>query len=106
RVFYEPGSKYAYTEGPFEVLQKLIEDVSQQDFYSWIDKTVLTPLNMNQSIFEFPLKDSLHGFAVPGFLADGSMIPNGWENYPTPAASGLWSTPSNLAHLAIDMSKS
>ncbi len=106
RVTYQPGTKYSYSGGGFVVLQQLIEEMTRVNFGDWAEQTVLTPLDMNQSIFQFPLNDKLHGLAVPGYLSDGQMVQDGWENYPAIAASGLWSTPTDIAKLIIDMSKS
>lgn len=106
RVFYQPGSQYFYSGGAFQVLEQLIEDVTKQPFHSWIEKVILKPFNMDQSIFQYPLNESLRKNAVPGFLSDGTMIKGGWNNYAIAAAGGLWSTPTDLAKFAIHVSNS
>lgn len=105
RVFYKPGSQYFYSGGAFQVLQKLIEDSTQEAFAYWMNREVLKPLNMDNSIFQCPLNIKKYKNVVPGFLINGSMIQDGWYNYPVAAAGGLWTTPSDLAKFIIGLSK-
>lgn len=104
-VFYQPGTQYFYSGGAFEVLEQLMEDVTHQSFNVWMNNEVLKPLKMKQSIFQYPLTKARSQEAVPGFLSDGTMIKGGWNNYAIAAAGGLWSTPSDLAKFAIDITK-
>jgi CubicO group peptidase (beta-lactamase class C family) len=105
RVFYSPGTRYFYSGGGFEVLEKLLEDTTQQPFNIWIKNNILTPLKMHQTVYDLPstTKKSMTNI-IPGFLADGTMIKDGWENYPIASAGGLWSTPEDLAKFAIAVS--
>lgn len=105
RVFYQPGTQYFYSGGGFEVLEQLMEDVTHQSFNAWMKNEVLTPLKMQQSVFEYPLEKAKSKEAIPGFLADGTMIKDGWNNYAIAAAGGLWSTPTDLAKFAMDITK-
>src|SRR4051794_15857721 len=68
RVFYKPGSQYFYSGGAYQVLEQLIEDITKQSFSSWMKNEILKPLNMNQSIFQYPLDKKWRVVAVPGFL--------------------------------------
>jgi CubicO group peptidase (beta-lactamase class C family) len=103
QVFYQPGSRFFYSGGSYEVLEQLITDVSGQSFAAVATKNVLNPIGMDDSTFDFPLSGQLKSKAIPAFLADGSMIPGGWNNYAISAAGGLWSTPSDLAKFAINV---
>lgn len=104
RVFYKPGTRYFYSGGAFQVLEQLIEDVTKQAFPVWIGNEVLKPLHMDHSLFQYPLNKKLRAIAVPGFLANGTMIKDGWNNYAIAGAGGLWSTPTDLAKFAINIS--
>ncbi len=106
RVFYKPGSQYFYSGGAFQVLEQLIDDTTKQPFSVWMENEILKPLNMDQSIYQYPLNKQLRDIAVPGFLSDGSMVNGGWNNYAIGAAGGLWSTPSDLAKFVITVSNS
>jgi CubicO group peptidase (beta-lactamase class C family) len=106
RVFHTPGAQYFYSGGAFQVLEQLMEDITQQPFQEWMKREVLEPLKMDQSVFQYPLIEKLHPFAVPGFLTDKTMIKGGWNNYVIAGSGGLWSTPTDLAKFAIDISNS
>lgn len=103
-VIAQPGSIYAYSGGGFHVLQRLISDVTNEPFTSFMQEQVLTPLHMEHTYYSYPLAKNLQPYAVPGFLENGEKIPGGWENYNIPAAGGLWSTPSDIATFAIAVS--
>lgn len=105
-VLYQPGSKYSYSGGGFQVLQQLMEDVEKKPFSDTMKNLVLKPLGMNNSHYEFPVSAKLRAQMVPAFLVDGEEIKGGWHNYAIPAAGGLWSTPVDLAKFAIDVSRS
>jgi CubicO group peptidase (beta-lactamase class C family) len=106
RVFYKPGTQYFYSGGAFQVLEKLIEDSTKQPFKSWMENEILKPLNMDNSIFQYPLNNKLSAVAIPGFLNNGSMIKGGWNNYAIASAGGAWSTPTDIAKFAINISNS
>lgn len=106
RVFYKPGTQYFYSGGAFQVLEKLIEDSTKQPFQGWIENEIFKPLNMNNSVFQYPLNKKLTAVAVPGFLNDGAMIKGGWNNYAIAGAGGAWSTPTDIAKFAINISNS
>lgn len=103
-IISQPGSVYAYSGGGFQVLQRLISDVTKKPFIVYMQQQILIPLNMTHTFYSYPLANDLQPYAIPGFLADGTMITGGWENYNIPAAGGLWSTPSDIARFAITAS--
>jgi CubicO group peptidase (beta-lactamase class C family) len=105
-VTYQPGSKYFYSGGGFQVLQQVIEDVEKKPFADSIKELVLNPLGMQNSHYEFPVSEKWRSKIVPAFLSDGAEIKGGWDNYAASAAAGLWSTPEDLAKFAIDVSHS
>lgn len=83
-----------------------MEDTTKQLFSFWMENEVLKPLQMENSIFQYPLDKKLHSQAIPGFLSDGTMIKGGWNNYGVYASGGLWSTPIDIARFAINVSLS
>lgn len=105
RVFYRSGSKYFYSGGGFQVLQQLLTDVTQQPFEEIMNTKILKRLRMNNSVFQFPLSRKYRSRAVPGFLANGTKVPGGWNDYAIAAAGGMWTTPSDLAKFMINVTK-
>ena len=88
----------------YEVLQLLIEDVSGESFTSFVRKTVLTPAGMTVSSYEVPLSDELAAHAATAYLGDHAIPPREYYNS-NAAAGGLWSTPSDIAKLLIEMQR-
>ncbi len=104
-VYIKPGTEVQKSELGYAVLQQLLEDTEEKPFYEILAETVLQPLRMDQSTFEIPLPDILRTKAVVGHNRQGEPVEEGWFYYPIAAASGLWSTPSDLCLFAIDVMK-
>ncbi|WP_338764556.1 serine hydrolase domain-containing protein [Massilia sp. METH4] len=102
-VATKPGAKWRYSGGGYEVIQYVIGERTKQDFAQLVQDTVLKPLGMNDSTFAQPLPPALLARAALPHGADGKPIPGGPHTYPELAAAGLWSTPSDLARLAIEV---
>lgn len=105
-VYKEPGTEVQYSELGYAVLHQLLEDIEGKPFHQILTETVLQPLQMNQSTFEIPLPDIMRTKAVAGHTRQGDPVKEGWFYYPVAAASGLWSTSSDLCLFAIDVMKS
>jgi CubicO group peptidase (beta-lactamase class C family) len=102
-VIYEPGTRYFYSGGGYEIVEALIQDTVGQPFETALRNLVLDPLGMRDSTFAYPLPNHLAGRATKGHLESGQPLPGGWRVVPELAAGGLWSTPSDLAKLLIDL---
>lgn len=79
---------------------------SGRNFPELLRDLVLNPAGMDHSTYEQPLSAGRAQVAATGTLADGSPIPGGWRIYPERAAAGLWSTPTDLSQLAIELVRS
>lgn len=102
----EPGTAFSYSGGGYEILQQVLMDVTDQPFTSLMQDTLLKPAGMQDSFFQQPLSAELSSRAASGYDADGVPLPGKWRVYPELAAAGLWTTPSDLARLAIAVQKS
>jgi len=103
RVDIVPGTKWRYSGGGYEVAQQLILDVAGKPFPQLAREIVFGPLAMTHSTFEQPLPAPLEGNAARGHRANGAMIEGRWHTYPEMAAAGLWTTPSDLARIVIEL---
>ena len=97
----EPGSKWQYSDGGFEIIHQMVLDVTGVPFPDFMRTTVLKPLDMSHSTFEQPLPEALEARAAAGTFSDGTEVPGRWHVYPEQMAMGLWTTPSDLARFAI-----
>jgi len=105
RVIRTPGKGYAYSGGGYEIVQALMQDTSHQPFADLVKELVLQPVGMNDSFFGQRPRAPGQPMAT-GHLSSGAELPGGWRAMPEMAAGGLWSTPTDLARLLIDISKS
>jgi CubicO group peptidase (beta-lactamase class C family) len=104
RVVSQPGERWAYSGGGYEIVQQLIEDVSGERYDSWMSARVFTPLDMMHSGYEQRLGPGQGDHAL-AHGADGAPIENGPYIYPEQAAAGLWSTPSDLALALVSIQR-
>ncbi|MHB8772431.1 MAG: serine hydrolase domain-containing protein [Syntrophales bacterium] len=105
RVIYEPGMRYSYSGGGMEILQQMTEDVTGMPFRSYMKNNVFDRLGMNASDFVQPMAGPLASGAAKGHNMDGVMIPGGWRIYPELIAAGLWTTPTDLGTLFLEVQK-
>ncbi len=104
RIEEAPGAKFHYANGGYEVLQLLIEDVSGESFASFVSTNILKPAGMTRSSYDVPLSDELAAHAATAYLGDHAIPPRKYYNS-NPAAGGLWSTPTDMAKLLIEVQR-
>lgn len=97
-----PGKKFSYSGGGYLILQKLIEDITQTDFETFMKKKILSPLKMRHSTFnQFPGENVSLAHNSMGKPYDG-----GWFIMPELAPAGLWTTSKDLAMFCIAVQNS
>ncbi len=101
-----PGQQWRYSGGGYTVMQLMLEDIAGQSFADILSEQVLQPFGMRNSTFEQPLPQSLVNTAASGHKQDGTVLPGKYHTYPELAAAGLWTTPSDLARVAINVQQS
>ena len=106
RVDVTPGSQWRYSGGGFMITQQLLIDVTSEQFPELMRRIVLEKAGMNDSYFEQPLPKELMARAARGHGESGQKIKGNWHVYPEMAAGGLWTTPSDLARLVIELQRS
>lgn len=104
-VHYFPGLKFRYSWGGYIVIQKVIEDVTGMSFHDYIGENILKPLGMNSSTFEQTLPEDMKEDIAPGHDLFGTPIEGGWRKYPELGASGLWTTPTDILKLCVELQK-
>ena len=103
RVDVVPGTIWRYSNGAYVILQTLISDVTGKAFPEIMNELVLRPAGMTHSTYEQPLPKNLWPLAATPYSDDGEPVKGGWHAYPEMAPAGLWTTPSDLAHMAIEI---
>lgn len=96
-----PGTVWRYSGGGITVMQLAMTEVTGLPFDRLMRELVLDPFGMSGSSYSQPLEPARAVRAASGHRRDGSVIPGKWHVYPEQAAAGLWTTPSDLARVAL-----
>ncbi len=91
-VGVEPGTSWQYSGGSYNLLQLLIEEVSGQNFTDYMYQTIFAPLGMSNTSYQVD-RESQQTAEYFGESQELKVYPN----YTSLAATGLYSTTSDLA---------
>jgi len=105
RVDTVPGAMWRYSGGGTTIVQLMMTDATGAEFTELMRTLVLEPVGMRRSTYAQPLPVSARPFAATGYRSDGRAVAGGYHTYPEQAAAGLWTTPSDLARLAIEVQR-
>jgi len=106
RVDTVPGTKWRYSGGGVTIEQLLMMDVTGRQFPALMREMVLDQMGMNDSSYEQPQPPARAAMTAGGAYAEGKAVHGRWHIYPEMAAAGLWTTPTDLAHFAIEIALS
>ena len=102
----KPGTSFRYSGGGYTILQQLMIDrMNGKSFPEIMAMTLLGKLGMRDSTYEQPLPPRFAMQAAHGHKKEGTVLPGEWHIYPEMAAAGLWTTPSDLAKVMIEMQR-
>lgn len=101
RVIEQPGERFRYSGGGYLLVQKVMEEVTGEPFANIMQEKVFSPLGMVDSSYA-PLDPGLHARAASGY-SNAKPIPGKGPIHVESAAGGLWSTPSDLLKLTVEI---
>ena len=106
-VFWErpPFTAQKYSGGGIEIVQVVLQDAYGKPFAEIMQELVLGPVGMANSTYEQPLPATADQSAARAHDKDGKVMDAKWHVYPEQAAAGLWTTPTDLAKLGIEVQK-
>ncbi|WP_372370614.1 serine hydrolase domain-containing protein [Candidatus Uabimicrobium sp. HlEnr_7] len=97
-----PNQRLSYSGSGYVLLQKIIENITQQDYATWAQENLFQPLNMKNSTFT---KDVITKFSTANIASGhdsyGSVIKGKRRFYPESTAAGLYTTVTDLANVII-----
>ncbi|MFC4349454.1 serine hydrolase domain-containing protein [Kordiimonas lipolytica] len=96
-----PGESWRYSGGGYVVLQQLLEDVTGENFSALMQAEVLSPAGMTGSSFAQLLPAPKQQLQAKAHDHLGRERPT--HVYPEEAPAGLWTTPTELSRLLIDV---
>lgn len=103
RVKCEPGSEFHYSDAGFCIIQQLIEDVTEKPFHQVMNEQIFEPLRMENSHYNTTMLEVNTQKFSCGHNKNGELVDGKYPTYPYPAASGLWTTSSNIAELVLEL---
>src|SRR5580704_16950759 len=103
RVDVVPSTLWRYSGGGYVVLQTLLADVTGKPFPQIMREFVLAPAGMTHSTYDQPLPKNRAQEAATPYRSNGDPVKGGSHTYPEMAPAGLWTTPSDLARMAIEV---
>ena len=86
-----------------EIAEAMVQDVTGKPFPQLMQDLALGPMGMTDSSFDLPPSAAVASKAVSGHFSDGKEPPGRWHIFPKPAAARLWSTPTDLANLLVQL---
>lgn len=104
-VVRQPNTRFEYSPASYTIVQATLVDIYKQPFDEIMQNIILTPLGMTHSTFSQPLPKSYYRNIAWPYLPNGKLVANGPYIFPTSAAGGLWSTPSDIAEFIIAIQK-
>lgn len=105
KVVLPPDRQFEYSGGGYVITQVALSDATGVPFDKLAEKEVLHPLGMSRSAFAQPPSSAVLSNAASGH-ADGKVIPGRYHIYPELGPAGLWTTPTDLARLLMDLQAS
>ncbi|MEW2484835.1 amino acid adenylation domain-containing protein [Streptomyces sp. NPDC048411] len=104
RAEHEPGALFRKAGSQWALAERLLMDVTGQDFPELAQELVFRPLAMRDSSFE--ASEDPHGArndVAVGHDQHGRALLDGYRVRPVRAGSGLWSSAADLAQLAVEI---
>lgn len=76
---FEPGTQYEYQNPTFQLVELLVERVTDQDFDAWMQEHIFFPAGMTNTLYYEPEKEIpnlAHGYEPVGFTTlNGDRVP-------------------------------
>jgi CubicO group peptidase (beta-lactamase class C family) len=98
-----PGAGWVYSGGGYEIAESLIGDLMETAYGDFVQAKVLAPLNMTNSTWGVPMPQAFQSQAAYAYAEPQKPAPTQWHAYPQLAAAGLWTTPTDIAKLLMEV---
>jgi CubicO group peptidase (beta-lactamase class C family) len=100
---FEPGTDWQYSGGGYTIIQMALEDSFNKPIAELAKEYIFSPLGLKNTTMIQPNEKGFLTNIASVHDRDGKVIKTGLPITPQVGASGLWSTPTDLAKIAIEM---
>ncbi len=105
KLMKDPETGFQYSGGGYVLAQKIVTDVCKLNFCDLMNGLVCSPLLMTHSTYSQPLPENKFNEIAFGYNHHNLQLPGGYNIMPELSAAGLWTTPSDLAQVGIEIMK-
>jgi len=102
---FKPGTNWEYSGGGYVIIQCALEDYFNKPLSQIVKEVLLDPLQLQNSTMIQPNEEGFLTNIAKVHNSKGEIIRTGIPITPQVAPSGLWSTPTDLALIAIEVQK-
>ncbi len=102
---FKPVTNFEYSGGGYVIIQCALEDHFKKPLAQIVKETLLDPLQLQNSTMLQPNEKGFLSNIAKVHNSKGEIIRTGIPITPQVAPSGLWSTPTDLALIAIEIQK-
>lgn len=96
---FPPGEKFKYSGGGTTITELILKDQTQMAYEDYLKEKVFSPLGMDHSFYPRDVRTSV----AKGHFKSGKQRSNGYNTYPQLGAAALWTTPTDLSKLIIEL---
>lgn len=100
---FTPGTDWEYSGGGYVIVQMALEDTFDKSIAELAQEYIFLPLNMKNTTMIQPNENGFPSNVALVHDENGKVIRSGLPITPQVGASGMWSTPTDLAILAIEI---
>ncbi|SMG52442.1 CubicO group peptidase, beta-lactamase class C family [Marivirga sericea] len=100
----QPNKNFKYSGGGTIISQLILLDNTNSTYEDFVDENIFRPSGMSNSFYSIELEKYPKNLAL-GHKGNGKTLKNNYNFYPESAAAGLWTTPTDLAKLIIDIQR-
>ncbi len=100
---FEPGTDWQYSGGGYTIIQMALEDTFNKSIAELAKQYIFAPLGLKHTSMIQPNEKGFLTNVAMVHDKDGKVIKTGLPITPQVGPSGLWSTPTELAKIAIEI---
>lgn len=100
---FTPGTSWSYSGGGYVIVQMALEDTLNKSIAELADEYIFSPLDLKNTTMVQPNQKGFLTNVAFVHDKDNNVIKTGLPITPQVAPSGLWSTPTDLTKLTIEI---